>query len=84
MAAAAVATLTGQLLLRVAVMLRMRMWRHFPLPLLGPAAAPSLPTMLLFARWSYLGLLPRLGALFLGVLAAVAATDVRMRKLLQR
>jgi hypothetical protein len=65
-------------------MLRMRFWEHMPVPLLGPPTAASLPAMLLFAKWSYLGLLPRLGPLSLGVLAAVAATDARMHRLLQR
>ena len=80
MAAAALAALLGQAVYRCMLLLHARMWRHMPLPLLGPAAAPSAPMMLFFGQWLYLGFVPRLNALSLGVLAALAATDARMRQ----
>ena len=84
MAAAGLALLAGQVLYRTAFTLRMRLWRHMPLPFLGPAAAPSVKVMEAFTRWAYLGFAPRTSALSLGVLAALAATDARMQAALQR
>jgi hypothetical protein len=83
-AAAGLALLVGQVLYRTAFMLRMRLWRHMPLPFLGPAEAPSIMVVEAFTRWAYLGFAPRSSALSLGVLAVLAATDARMQAILQR
>ena len=83
-AAAALLMLLGQAVYRAALLLHARMWRHMPLPLLGPAAAPSARMMLLFGRWLYRGFVPRLNALSLGVLAALAASDLRVRQAMTR
>lgn len=81
---ACAATAVGQLCYRAAFLLTVRMWRHMPLPLMGPATAPSFPILTLAARWSYLALSARLGPFAIGVATAIAVLNPSTRQAIHR
>lgn len=61
-----------------------RLWQLMPLPFFGPFGPDTEPTFDLISLYLYLSFFARLGPLCLGVLAALAATNVSARQFITR
>lgn len=81
---ASLSVLAAQLAYRAALLFSTRLWRDMPLPIFGPVSAPAIELYDFMASASYLGFLPRSGALSLGVATAVLASDLRTRRIVRR
>lgn len=84
MAAAAGVIVAAVLLFRAVLVARARLWEHMPMPLFAPIPPLFWETFGYLAQYSYLGLMARLGPLSIGVLTALAVSDVGVRQRIRR
>ena len=59
-------------------------WKHVPPAVFGPMTPELVKAFDILALWSYLPITARMGALALGVLAAMAVSDERWRQNIAR
>jgi hypothetical protein len=79
-----VAAIAIVLTYRTALLIASRLWERMPVAFFAPIPPDVHELMDLLARHSYLGLIARQAPLCMGVLAALAVSDVRARHLMAR
>lgn len=83
-ARAAAATVAAVLVYRGVLFATVRMWRLMPFQFYGPFGPHNEALIDTFGRHAYLGFLTRLSPFTLGILAALAVSDVGARELIAR